>query len=156
MGTRADFYVGDGVEAEWLGSIAYDGYHLHGADLSGEDGPNWDDCDRAIAMAQTPEAYREAVAAFLAKRSDATLPSQGWPWPWADSQTTDYAYCFVGGEVVSYCFGQGPVRLGERHFDQPGESSHGPKKPFPDMTARQNVTFGRRSGLIILGINPSA
>jgi hypothetical protein len=26
MGTRADFYVGRGESAEWLGSIAYDGY----------------------------------------------------------------------------------------------------------------------------------
>jgi len=26
MGTRADFYVGIGPEAEWVGSIAYDGY----------------------------------------------------------------------------------------------------------------------------------
>jgi hypothetical protein len=25
MGTRADFYVGRGPEAEWLGSVAYDG-----------------------------------------------------------------------------------------------------------------------------------
>jgi hypothetical protein len=26
MGTRADFYVGRGGQAEWLGSIAWDGY----------------------------------------------------------------------------------------------------------------------------------
>lgn len=26
MGTRADFYVGRGESAEWLGSIAWDGY----------------------------------------------------------------------------------------------------------------------------------
>lgn len=26
MGTRADFYVGRGTEAEWIGSIALDGY----------------------------------------------------------------------------------------------------------------------------------
>lgn len=26
MGTRADFYVGTGANAEWLGSIAYDGH----------------------------------------------------------------------------------------------------------------------------------
>ena len=26
MGTRADFYIGRGAEAEWLGSIAWDGY----------------------------------------------------------------------------------------------------------------------------------
>jgi hypothetical protein len=26
MGTRADFYVGRGKDAEWLGSVAFDGY----------------------------------------------------------------------------------------------------------------------------------
>jgi hypothetical protein len=26
MGTRADFYIGRGTEAEWLGSVAWDGY----------------------------------------------------------------------------------------------------------------------------------
>jgi len=26
MGTRADFYVGMGKDAEWLGSVAWDGY----------------------------------------------------------------------------------------------------------------------------------
>ena len=26
MGTRADFYIGKGTDAEWLGSIAWNGY----------------------------------------------------------------------------------------------------------------------------------
>ena len=26
MGTRADFYIGRGATAEWIGSIAWDGY----------------------------------------------------------------------------------------------------------------------------------
>lgn len=26
MSTRADFYVGRGAEAEWIGSISWDGY----------------------------------------------------------------------------------------------------------------------------------
>ena len=26
MGSRADFYIGEGTEAEWLGSVAWDGY----------------------------------------------------------------------------------------------------------------------------------
>ncbi len=26
MGTRADFYIGRGEKAEWLGSVAWDGY----------------------------------------------------------------------------------------------------------------------------------
>ena len=29
MGTRADFYVGRGDAAEWIGSIAYDGYPFY-------------------------------------------------------------------------------------------------------------------------------
>ena len=32
MGTRADFYLGEGSAAEWLGSVAWDGYDVTEAD----------------------------------------------------------------------------------------------------------------------------
>lgn len=66
MGTRADFYVGKGKDAEWLGSIAWDG----------------GDIDNQIRECQSPEAYRHAVESFLKERDDATWPKDGWPWPW--------------------------------------------------------------------------
>lgn len=84
MATRADFWMGCGKDAEWLGSIAFDGYE-------------WaEDEACALRQATTPDAYRDAVAEILANREDATHPSDGWPWPWDTSATTDYAYYFDG------------------------------------------------------------
>src|SRR5690348_12684803 len=97
MGTRADFYIGTGEQAEWLGSIAFDGYRIDemkkadtssNADLSA----CWQ-----IKTAKTADEFRAAVAALLAVNDDATTPDQGWPWPWETSRTTDYAYAFVDG-----------------------------------------------------------
>jgi hypothetical protein len=87
MGTRADFYVGTGKEAEWLGSVAFDGYEW------AEGLPN------EIASAKTGEDFRDLVAAMLASRDDATTPAQGWPWPWKTSRLTDYVYYFDGEKV---------------------------------------------------------
>jgi hypothetical protein len=66
MGTRADFYIGRGKDAEWLGSVAWDGYP-HGFDRPG------------LMDATTEADYRAAVAAELDSREDATKPTDGWP-----------------------------------------------------------------------------
>ncbi len=131
MGTRADFYVGKGKDAEWIGSIAWDGYP--------------DGIVEQVLKATTEQSFRDAVLAFLAARRDATLPAQGWPWPWEDSHTTDYAYCFDEGAVLTFNWGRLVVEGADEDDDE------GPKAPFPDMTARQNVTLGKRSGVMILG-----
>lgn len=128
MGTRADFYVGHGPEAEWLGSVAYDGHQWH------------EDSGQPLCRAKTPEDFRAAVAAMLSGRDDATLPAQGWPWPWTDSRTTDYAYVFDGGQVHAYVFGRpADIASAEKRTD------------WPDMEARQKVAWGHRSGIIIVG-----
>lgn len=133
MGTRADFYVGRGEGAEWLGSIAWDGYP--------------DGIDKAVKQANTEARYRAAVSAFLGPRKDATLPAHGWPWPWETSHTTDYAYAFDDGRVYGSCFGH-------KWFNakRPESEEHGDDKPtaFPDMKARMNVTLGQRSGVIVI------
>ena len=117
MGTRADFYVGTGKDAEWLGSVAWDGYE-------------WDeDKDSRIAKATTEEEYRAAVAEMLTGREDATMPDMGWPWPWNDSNTTDYAYAFHNGKAEAI----------DENFVE-----------WPDMSARSNVTMGARSGVIFI------
>lgn len=114
MGTRADFYVGQGPEAEWLGSVAWDGYE-------------WaDETDNPIRQAKTEEEYRKAVSELIAYRDDGTKPEMGWPWPWDDSGTTDFAYFWDGSEVKWEW-----------------------EKPYPDMKARKNVTMGDRSGLMM-------
>lgn len=132
MGTRADFYVGRGERAEWLGSIAFDGYPSgigHGV------------------LAMTSEvAYRKALARFFRNRDDVTRPEQGWPWPWKTSQTTDYAYAFDDGKVWASPFGHGWF---EATAQEPGDTNQ-PEVSFPDMTGRQRVAYDRRSGLIIM------
>jgi hypothetical protein len=134
MGTRADFYVGRGKKAEWLGSIAWDGYP-DGLTTFG------------IVEATTEKDYRAAVAALLEKRDDGTKPEQGWPWPWTDSHTTDYSYAFDGDAVYA-------TRYGYKWFKATDpEPEHTSKKEtvFPNMKSRQKVTLGSRSGLMILG-----
>ena len=60
MGTRADFYVGHGKDAEWLGSIAWDGYR--------------EGIPPVILHAVNETFYRNAVCAFLAASSSGTTP----------------------------------------------------------------------------------
>jgi hypothetical protein len=116
MGTRADFYVGRGVDAEWIGSIAWDGYPPGITPLSEEmvrayrGGPmthksiEWPK-GAHLFDATTEAEYRERVERFFQYRDDVTRPADGWPWPWEDSRTTDYAYAFDGGKVWASCFG---------------------------------------------------
>jgi hypothetical protein len=65
MGTRADFYVGVGPNAEWLGSVAWDGYE-------------WQikpDC--SLMKAKTEEEFRIAVKLIAEVRNDWTSVEQG-------------------------------------------------------------------------------
>ncbi len=87
MGTRADFYVGRFEDAEWLGSIAYDG------------GPDAIAMNPAILRAKTERAYRKAVGDFLGNDEDAILAKDGWPWGAKDSSVTDWSYYFEDGTV---------------------------------------------------------
>ncbi len=144
MGTRADFYVGNGASAEWLGSIAWDGY----PDAISDD----------VLKAKTECAFREAVEAFLAPRDDTTRPADGWPWPWNDSGTTDYAYALFDGGVKASSFGRNwyePVLAAAIEDDDEREEYEengiGFAPEFPDMTSRKSVTLGKRSGIIVLG-----
>lgn len=135
MGTRADFYIGRGEDAEWLGSIAWDGYP---EGLS----------DTPILTARRPSAFRKAVAAEIASREDGTTPDRGWPWPWETSSTTDYAYAFdkQKGRVLASCFGGKWFNpLVKQH-----PSSQEKSAVFPNMKDRMAVTFGKRSGVLII------
>jgi hypothetical protein len=141
MGTRADFYMGRGSAAEWLGSIGFDGYPKG--------------IDRPVLTAGTEDGFRIAVAMFLGGEDTATLPEQGWPWPWDNSSTTDYAYAFDDGRVWASCFGHAwfdPLAKDDDAEDDDAEDRHrGPQADFPDMSARKRVTYGRRSGAIFIG-----
>lgn len=147
MGTRCDFYVGHGTTAEWVGSYAYDGYEVYDSKAWAQDDPA-----SQIAVASSENEYREVVKAYISCGENGTLPEQGWPWPWEDSCTTDYAYCFVDGRVECYQYGHGPVAVGEAFMDENGDFLPGLKEKanFPNMTAQQNVTMGARSGVLFL------
>lgn len=133
MGTRADFYLGRGETAEWIGSIAWDAYP--------------DGIPASVLSASTQEQFTTALLVFVSDRDDFTSPEDGWPWPWKDSRTTDYAYAFDEGEVWASHFGQEWFRAvdEELHRDEPKTAI------FPDMTKHQAVTHGKRSGVIVVG-----
>lgn len=137
MGTRADFYIGRDLEAVWLGSIGWDGYP--------EGIPD------ELRGAKTEKDFRRELKKFFIGRTDVTLPDNGWPWPWSDSCTTDYAYAFDNGHVYACPFGRAWYRAtwhpNEAWYDRHPSG----QVVFPDMRARQNVTFGERSGLIVIG-----
>lgn len=137
MGTRADFYIGTGPSAEWLGSIAWDGY-IEGIPDS-------------ILQANGETAYREAVLDFISSREDGTKPEDGWPWPWDDSCTTDCCYALIGDKVQCGSWGtlysSDELKLIDEGQDPPGTAGN-----FPNMKDRKSAQlFGPRSGLIVLG-----
>lgn len=91
MGTRADFYVGRGEGATWKGSIAWDG-HPEGI-------------PSPLLGATTEAEFNRELIDFASSRDDFTTPDEGWPWPWKNSQTTDYSYALFDGKVWASCFG---------------------------------------------------
>lgn len=91
MASKADFYVGRGPGAEWLGSLEWDGMPV-GIIIE-------------IREATDEQVYRDAVMRFLNRRPDAHFPETGWPWKWDTSLATNYAYAFDKGRVFASCFG---------------------------------------------------
>jgi hypothetical protein len=141
MGTRADFYIGKGKDAEWIGSIAWDGYP--------------EGIDKSILQAHDESYYRQVVDMFLKQRDDSTFPLDGWPWPWEDSRTTDYSYAFDKNKVYASCFGHewfDPLDPPEPENEDDEPEISGEKIEFPDMSKEANPTLGKRSGLMIFGV----
>jgi hypothetical protein len=137
MGTRADFYVGRGPKADWLGSIAWDGYPRA--------------IPATIRRCKSVSEYRAAVSKFLDNRDDATFPKDGWPWPWEDSNTTDYAYAFDAGKVWYTGFGKWECAYPYRPKNEPDDYDFMRDRfDFPNMKDKQNVALGKRSGLIVV------
>lgn len=136
MGTKSDFYLGFGIDALWLGSIAWDG---HPAKIP-----------QSIINAKSQQEYIHAVKSFIKERPDGTdglNPNSSWPWIWDTSQETHYSYSFDGNRVVVSHFG-GPWTNMNRPigFELP---TH-PKQTFPDMSERRSCIMGAESGLLFL------
>lgn len=160
MTTRADFYIGRGPEAEWIGSIAIDG-HPSGASTDDKRSTGG-----AQALVATTEGdFREGVRRMAETRADFTSPERGWPWPWGNSATTNYAYAFEAGaqdraghgEIYASAFGSPWWVLdlnrasGGEPLDVDGEPIiDGPAPVFPDMTDRKNVRWDEGSGLTVI------
>jgi len=83
--TKADFYVGYGKSAWWLGSIRKDGM----PDRIKDD----------IIYSVTKAQYERRVKAMLIKKTDSILPGDGWPWLWDDSKMTDFSYFYFNEKV---------------------------------------------------------
>jgi hypothetical protein len=135
MGTRADFYILDESKQktwEWLGSVAYDG---HPSNFITE-----------IESSSIVE-FHNRVTFVLKDREDATISSQGWPWPWKTSHTTDYSYVYNVrlGRVVVNCFKRIIIPLWKTRS---GYSEYTPFRfKFPVMDVENAVEIGkRRSG----------
>ena len=141
MGTRADFYVGRGKNAEWLGSIAWDGYP--------------DGILKNILHAHNETYYRQVVKEFITeeKGNGSRFPEDGWPWPWEDSRATNYAYAFENNKVHASCFGSDWFDPLNKPFE--GEESEEIVLPniatFPNMKNKMRVTDG---GFFIITARP--
>ena len=133
MANKADFYVGRGPTAEWVGSIAWDGYR--------------DGIPGMIREAKTENEFREAVTVFLGGRADAVLPENGWPWPWDDSRATNYAYAFKDGKVCGSCHGSS---WWDARKEEPEHTKlkRGVAR-FPDMSLAKKMTSSPDGGGIL-------
>jgi hypothetical protein len=79
--TRADFYIGQGVDANWIGSIFHDGYPTR--------------IPLEILICVNPILYEELVVEFIKSDKGVVRSENGkWPWLWGDSRLTDYSYIF--------------------------------------------------------------
>lgn len=140
MGTRADFYVKDRDSWEWLGSVSMDG---------GPRSLGWE-----AVTATTEVTFRGAVARVLSDPEVmSTFPDEGWPWPWEDSRTTDYAYAWdqVLGQVILSRFGRKWV-TSNQYLVNPDVVYEGEKmlaKEVLDMSGMPRGDVWGKSGLLV-------
>ena len=132
MGTRADFYIGRGKDAMWLGSVAWDGYP--------------DGVLVGIKLADDQKSFLDALETYFNGRNDVSTPNDGWPWPWDTSSGTDFAYAFDAGKVWMSHFGSAWITASS---PEPEEWSENKEAVFPNMKDKANVTLGPRSGLLV-------
>ena len=123
--TKADFYIGNGITANWIGSIFKDGYP-NGIPLK-------------ILICANPTLFEEDVVEFLQQVEGIVKTDGGkWPWLWPDSRMTDYSYMFLldHGKVFASHFGGNffdPIR----YLQEGEEISEGLGHPvFPLEEAR--------------------
>lgn len=125
MGTRADFYVGQGINAEWIGSIQYNGYK-----------EAIRDSNSSFFLARTEKTFRRNVSALIAHPDyGGVLPANGWPWLWDTSHDTDYTYAWTPYGILCSRFGN----IWTAPRQQPAPPITGYIAVFPDMAAKRKV-----------------
>jgi hypothetical protein len=79
---KADFYVGIGPSAEWLGSVS-------------KCGELWA-ISTPILLQVNQTMYEEMVIEYI-KYCEGVVANHvcQWPWEWFDSRMTDYSYTFI-------------------------------------------------------------
>jgi len=148
--TRADFYIGQGANANWIGSINHDGYP--------------ENIPTDILICTNPVLYEELVVEFIKTYEHGVIRSEGgkWCWPWGDSRLTDYSYIFEPsvGKVLASKFGKpmfDPVIIKQGEDLIQADIGLGPPK-FPMMVSgKQEKQWTERyqSYIKIMGITPT-
>jgi len=160
MHTRADFYIGRGPAARWLGSLAAGG------------APG--NMSRGALLSSSAEAFECEITALLRRKGRCAAEGYVWSWPWSSSLNTTYTYAFEKGAVFVASFGE----PWQRYIGRPGEFECSPANedqwvstgvPYdvPDMlvaaaekgldaqllyeAARENFDVARFGGLASLG-----
>lgn len=97
--TAADFYIGRGPSAVWVGSLSHN---------AGPEIVHWTPAGSEVLGAVTAHDYARGLDTLLSLPSDdrrnwAHHPANGWPWCWQDSSLTGWCYAFDAARVwVSY------------------------------------------------------
>jgi hypothetical protein len=102
---------------------------------------------KPLLAVTSEEEFRHVLGGIL-ESEDATLPYMGWPWPWDDSQTTDFSYAYDDGVWIS-CFG---YRWDKPEDYDPDADDAVKTTVFPKFGGQeQKVDMGKRSGVMIIG-----
>lgn len=121
---RADFYVGRGATAEYLGTLQYEGDPV--------DVEVWELFQSLDEDTYTEQDYRQEVADLLSNRATDTVgqtPVPEWPHPYASSDDTPWTYAFDAGTVYIYRYGveMAAVRC---NYTRPGpQGTREPRRP---------------------------
>ena len=95
---KADFYVGQGRQAEWIGSVS-------------KCGEVWEVSPK-IFLHVNQTMYEEAVIEYI-NFCEGIVANHScqWPWEWSDGRMTDYSYFFLPEQEKVYMSIEGGILL---------------------------------------------
>lgn len=137
----ADFYLGRGPNAEYLGSVATAG--------APEDIEAWERFQHLDDENYTPEDFREEVRDLRNSptHDDPThggLGAPRWPWRYESSDDTPWAYVFDAGTVFVFRYG---VEMAAIRCNYTRNGPHGTREPRrPQSVTPTFPRLGRPEG----------